>query len=58
MQIVSSAIKRLLTLSLAFSLVLGGQALAVGIDSLSNSDTASGLKEALTRGAEIAMTAP
>lgn len=55
MQIVSSVIKRLLTLSLAFSLVLGGQALAVGIDSLSNSDTASGLKEALARGAEIAV---
>ncbi len=55
MQLVSSTFKKLLALSLAFSLSLGGTAMAIGIDSLSNSDTAAGLKEALTRGAEIAV---
>ncbi len=55
MQFVSPVIKTLLNLTLTFALVIGGQAMAAGIDSLSNSDTASGLKEALTRGAEIAV---
>ena len=55
MQFVSPVIKTLLNLTLTFALVIGGQAMAAGIDSLSNSDTASGLKEALTRGAEIAI---
>ncbi len=55
MRIVSPVIKTLLNMTLAFVLILGSQAMAVGIDSLSSSDTASGLKEALTRGAEIAV---
>ena len=55
MRIVSPVIKTLLNMTLAFVLILDSQAMAVGIDSLSSSDTASGLKEALTRGAEIAV---
>jgi len=55
MHVFSSVIKRLFALSLALSFVLGAQAMAAGIDSLSSSDATSGLKEALTRGAEIAV---
>ena len=55
MRFVSPVIKTLLNLSLALTFALGGPAMAAGIDSLSNSDTALGLKEALTRGAEIAV---
>lgn len=55
MHIFPPVIKSLFKLLLALTFVLGGQATAAGLDSLSNSDTASGLKEALTRGAEIAV---
>lgn len=37
------------------ALAFAAQASAAGIDSLSNKDTTSGLKEALTRGAELAV---
>ena len=37
------------------AITLGGQAFALGINDLSNKETASGLKEALTRGADIAI---
>ena len=40
---------------LAGLLALGTPAMAAGLDALSSDDTASGLKEALTRGAEIAV---
>ena len=40
---------------LAGLLALGTPAMAAGLDALSSGDTASGLKEALTRGAEIAV---
>ena len=40
---------------LAGLLALGSPAMAAGLDALSSGDTASGLKEALTRGAEIAV---
>jgi hypothetical protein len=42
-------------LGIVSALLFGAQALALGIDDLSSKDTASGLKEALTRGAEIAV---
>ena len=56
MHIVPPVIKSLFNLLLALTFVLGGQVLAAGLDSLSSGDTASGLKEALTRGAEIAVS--
>ncbi|MFT3961954.1 DUF4197 domain-containing protein [Propionivibrio sp.] len=40
---------------LAGLLVLGAPAMAAGLDALSSGDTAAGLKEALTRGAEAAV---
>jgi hypothetical protein len=42
-------------LGVVAALVFSVHSLAAGIDSLSSSDTASGLKEALTRGAEVAI---
>ena len=42
-------------LSIVCALGLAASASAIGIDDLSNKDTASGLKEALTRGAEVAV---
>ena len=56
MHIVPPVIKSLFNLLLALTFVLGGQVLAAGLDSLPSGDTASGLKEALTRGAEIAVS--
>lgn len=40
---------------LVCALAFGASALAAGVDSLSTKDTASGLKEALTKGAEVAV---
>lgn len=40
---------------LVCSLVISAQAMALGIDDLSNKDTASGIKEALSKGAEVAV---
>lgn len=40
---------------LVCSLVISAQAIALGIDDLSNKDTASGIKEALSKGAEVAV---
>ncbi len=47
--------KSLHILFISSALIFGPQAIAAGIGDLSNSDTASGLKEALTRGAEVAI---
>ena len=47
--------KSLQILFISSALIFGPQAIAAGIGDLSNSDTASGLKEALTRGAEVAI---
>lgn len=43
------------TLAIVGALLLSAQVSALGIDDLSSKDTTSGLKEALTRGAEIAV---
>ncbi len=51
----SNAFKALGVLWIVSFLAFCAQASAVGIDSLSSNDTASGLKEALTRGAEMAI---
>lgn len=40
---------------LVCSLVISAQAMALGIDDLSNKDTASGIKETLSKGAEVAV---
>lgn len=48
-------LKTLKVVSIVGALVFGAQASALGIDALSNKDTASGLKEALTKGAELAV---
>ena len=53
--LLSPAFKVLRCLPLLCTLVFAGQTTAAGIDDLSGSDTASGLKEALTRGAEMAV---
>ncbi len=47
--------KSLRILGLVCAFVFAAPVSAAGLDSLSNNDTASGLKEALTRGAEIAV---
>ena len=47
--------KSLQALFISSALIFGPQAIAAGIGDLSNSDTTSGLKEALTRGAEVAI---
>ena len=47
--------KSLQILFISSALIFGPQAIAARIGDLSNSDTASGLKEALTRGAEVAI---
>lgn len=44
------------TLGITFALAFSMQAMAIGINDLSTSDTSSGLKEALTRGADIAVS--
>ena len=54
--LLSPAFKVLRCLPLLCTLVFAGQTTAAGIDDLSGSDTASGLKEALTRGADIAIS--
>ncbi len=41
---------------IVFALVLSAQALALGINDLSSGETSSGLKEALSRGAEVAVS--
>ena len=51
----SSIFSAFRVLGIVSALLFGAQALALGIDDLSSKDTASGLKEALTRGAEIAV---
>ena len=55
MRIASTVVKGLGILSIVGALGLCASASAVGIGDLSNKDTASGLKEALTRGAEVAV---
>jgi hypothetical protein len=42
--------------AIVFALVLSAQAAALGVDDLSSKDTSSGLKEALSRGAEMAVS--
>ena len=42
--------------AIVFGLVLSAQALALGVDDLSGKETSSGLKEALSRGADMAVT--
>lgn len=42
--------------AIVFALLVSAQAAALGVDDLSNKDTASGLKEALSRGAEMAVS--
>ena len=48
-------LKALHILWLLCALAFGAQAMAIGIDDLSSKDTSSGLKEALTRGADMAV---
>ena len=55
MQRVSNVFKSLRILGVACALLASVSASASGLDSLSTGDTVSGLKEALTRGAEIAI---
>ena len=55
MQRVSNLFKSLRILGVACALLASVSAGASGLDSLSTGDTVSGLKEALTRGAEIAI---
>ena len=55
MQRVSNVFKSLRILGVACALLASVSAGASGLDSLSTGDTVSGLKEALTRGAEIAI---
>ena len=50
-----SFITTIKALGIAFLIGFGLHAAAAGVDSLSSGDTASGLKEALTRGAEVAV---
>jgi len=50
-----SLITTIKALGIAFLIGFGLHAAAAGVDSLSSGDTASGLKEALTRGAEVAV---
>ena len=50
-----SFITTIKALGIAFLMGFGLHAAAAGVDSLSSGDTASGLKEALTRGAEVAV---
>lgn len=42
--------------AIVFGLILSAQALALGVDDLSGKETSSGLKEALSRGADLAVT--
>ena len=56
MRSVISVFKSFRFLWIVSVLALGAQALAVEADSLSNKDTASGLKEALVRGADLAVS--
>ena len=51
----SSIIKAVNILGIVCALAFSAQAIAAGIEDLSKKDTASGLKEALTRGAEAAV---
>ena len=55
MRTTSTVVRMLGMCSIVFALGLSASASAIGIDDLSNKDTASGLKEALTRGAEVAV---
>ena len=55
MRIASTVVRVLSIFSMVGALGLCASASAVGIDDLSSQDTASGLKEALTRGAEAAV---
>ena len=55
MRTTSLALKLFQIMWLICALGFGTQAAAAGISDLSSSDTASGLKEALTRGAEVAV---
>jgi len=51
-----NVIRTLKTLGITFALAFSMQATAIGINDLTTSDTSSGLKEALTRGADIAVS--
>jgi hypothetical protein len=55
MRSASNVLKTINILWIVGALAFGAQASAAGIDDLSSKDTASGLKEALTRGAEMAV---
>jgi len=52
----SNVFKAFNILWIVCALGFGAQATAVGLDDLSSKDTASGLKEALTRGADVAVS--
>ena len=51
----SNVVKAFNALAMVCALVFGAPAMAIGVDDLSAKDTASGLKEALTKGAEVAV---
>jgi hypothetical protein len=55
MRLCTSLFKKFGILWIVCAFVFGAQALAAGVDALSSTDAASGLKEALTRGAEVAV---
>jgi len=56
MQTSQGIIHTLKTLGIVCAMAFGAQAMAIGINDLSPGDTSSGLKEALTRGAEVAVS--
>ena len=51
----SNIVKAFNVIGMLCALVFGAPAMAIGIDDLSSKDAASGLKEALTKGAEVAV---
>ena len=55
MRIASTGVKGIIMLSIVCALGFAAPARAAGVDDLSSKDTASGLKEALARGAETAV---
>ena len=55
MQTVSSVLNTLKIFGVLAAITFGGQAFALGVGDLSSKETASGLKEALTRGADVAI---
>ena len=55
MRTASAVVRGFNILSIVCALAFSASAAAIGIDDLSNQDTSSGLKEALTRGAELAV---